>query len=124
MDLKDAVGEQIVTIVISQGTRGSNYIRIVTKGHLITIENQEVCCENRFFKTEDNLADFVGAQLYKADVLPARQMRNPTIYRQLAFLEIAFLHVYTSKGAIVFEAHNQHNGNYAGMDILVEVFEL
>lgn len=70
-------------------------------------DSEEICCEERYMRTDDNLADFVGAKLLGAEVKP-----GPTMSDEYGEHEIRFLDVKTDKGVFQMACHNEHNGCY------------
>ena len=67
------------------------------------------CCESRYMRTDDNLIDYIGAQLLDVEIKEAPKM--PAKYDEH---EIQFLEVRTSKGCFTMSCHNEHNGYYGG----------
>lgn len=72
-------------------------------------DNGQSCCENRYMRTDDKLADFVGAKLLGAEVKEA-----PSVPDQYGEHEVSFLDVKTDKGVFQMASHNEHNGYYGG----------
>ena len=75
-------------------------------------DDGQSCCEHRYMRTDDKLADFVGAKLLGAEVKPA-----PSVPDQYGEHEVAFLDVKTDKGVFQMASHNEHNGYYGGFAI-------
>jgi len=67
------------------------------------------CCELRYMRTDDNLADFVGAKLLGAELKEA-----PGIETEGEYHEVQFLEVQTDRGVFTMASHNEHNGYYGG----------
>lgn len=67
------------------------------------------CCESRYMRTDDNLSDYIGAQLLGAEIKEA-----PDIQDEYGEHEVQFLEVKTSKGSFTMASHNEHNGYYSG----------
>lgn len=83
---------------------------IFNDGSRISIfDNGQSCCENRYIKTDDNLADFSGAEFLNAGIQDAPD--EPDEYDTH---EVQFLIIHTSKGDFTVAAHNEHNGYYGG----------
>lgn len=61
------------------------------------------CCETRYMRTDDNLADYIGAQLLDAEI-----KHGPTeAWKDDGAHEVAFLEVRTSKGCFTMSSHNE-----------------
>ena len=75
-------------------------------------DDGQSCCESRYMRTDDNLADYVGAQLLGAEIKEA-----PSIPAEYEEHEVQFLEVRTSKGCFTMASHNEHNGYYGGFSI-------
>lgn len=71
------------------------------------------CCEHRYMRTDDNLADFVGAKLLDAEIKVA-----PNIPGEYDVHEVQFLEVKTDRGVFTMASHNEHNGYYGGFWIV------
>jgi hypothetical protein len=75
-------------------------------------DDGQSCCESRYMRTDDNLADYVGAQLLGAEIKEA-----PSVPAEYEEHEVQFLEVRTSKGCFTMTSHNEHNGYYGGFSI-------
>ena len=67
------------------------------------------CYENRYMRTDDNLADYVGAKLQGAKIKEA-----PNEADEYGEHEVQFLEVQTDHGVFTMASHNEHNGYYGG----------
>jgi len=77
----------------------------------LTIEDDgRSCCENRYMTTDDELADFVGAEFRGVELRDGPELM--TKYGEPH--EQQFLYVNTSIGTLVVTTHNEHNGYYGG----------
>jgi hypothetical protein len=80
------------------------------------IENEQSCCERwGYFMTEDNLDDFIGAELLSVAVVDSdlnhpkfNQGGRPIMYEG----DTMFVNIETSRGTLQFVAYNEHNGHY------------
>lgn len=106
---KECVGKKITALcllddvlhfVMDDGTRMS------------MADRGQSCCETRYMMTDDNLQDFVGATLLKAEVRDA-----PDIQDEHEEHEVQFLLITTSVGTFTMTTHNIHNGYYGGFSI-------
>lgn len=73
----------------------------------------QICCESRYMRTDDNLADYVGAKLLGAEIKEA-----PSEACEYGDHEVQFLEVQTDKGVFTMASHNEHNGYYGGFWIV------
>lgn len=72
-------------------------------------DDGQSCCETRYMRTDDNLSDYIGAQLLDAEIKEAPGV--PDAYGEH---EVQFLEVKTSKGCFTMASHNEHSGYYGG----------
>lgn len=72
-------------------------------------DDGQSCCESRYMRTDDNLSDYIGAQLLDAEIKEA-----PGVPDEYGEHEVQFLEVKTSKGSFTMASHNEHNGYYGG----------
>lgn len=79
-------------------------------------DDGQSCCESRYMRTDDNLADYIGATLLEAEVKDA-----PDVEDDGEVHEVQFLEVKTSKGCFTMASHNEHNGYYGGFSIRAAV---
>ena len=79
-------------------------------------DDGQSCCENRYMRTDDNLADYVGAKLLGATIKEA-----PSIEAEYDEHEVQFLEVQTDRGVFTMASHNEHNGYYGGFLIRAAV---
>jgi hypothetical protein len=82
------------------------------------VDNIELCCESRYFRTDDNLNDFVGSKFMGIALKNTYEGSEQDFYTH----DIQFFEIITSTGVITLASHNEHNGYYGGFNI--EVFEL
>ena len=76
------------------------------------------CCESRYMRTDDNLAEFVGAKLLGAEIKEAPPVKDDDDYGEH---EVEFLEVQTDRGVFTMASHNEHNGYYGGFSIRAAV---
>lgn len=75
------------------------------------------CCESRYMRTDDNLAEFVGTQFLGAEVKDAPPIESDAYGDH----EVQFLEIKTNKGVFTVASHNEHNGYYGGFSIEASV---
>ena len=78
---------------------------------LMLFDSARSCCEHRYMHTDDDLSALVGATFLGVDVLD-----GPTTGEDET-TECTFMHVKTSKGTVVVNTYNSHNGYYGGICI-------
>lgn len=71
------------------------------------------CCEARYMRTDDDLAQYVGTKLLGAEIMDA-----PDAEEGYETHEVQFLHVRTDRGTFTMSSHNEHNGYYGGFAIV------
>ena len=75
------------------------------------------CCENRYMRTDDVLADYLDAKLISIELKEARTINDKNTEQH----DVQFLEVVTSKGSFTCSFHNEHNGYYAGFNPILKV---
>jgi hypothetical protein len=78
-------------------------------------DNGQSCCERRYMTTDDDLKHYVGSTI--RDVELADAPGNEDEYGECH--EVQFLRIKTTKGTLVLESHNEHNGYYGGFYIVI-----
>ena len=76
-------------------------------------DDGQSCCEDRYMKTDDDLADYQGATLLDFELKDAPNMED-----KHGVHEVQFLDVKTSNGVFQMANHNEHNGCYGGFWIV------
>lgn len=89
-----------ITIDFNDGTN----LRVADDGQL--------CCENRYMRTNDDMQHFVGAKLTGLEIKEAPNEPN-----EYGDHEVQFLEVQTDRGVFTMANHNEHNGYYGGFYI-------
>lgn len=80
-------------------------------------DDGQSCCESRYMRTDDNLADFVGATLLDLELRDAPDVKDTSDdYGEEH--DVQFLVVKTSRGDFTMSNHNEHNGYYGGFAIV------
>lgn len=110
--MRSAIGKTIAEAWIDDDANGGNGALKLwfSDGTGVMIHDaRQSCCEERYIKTDDDLSYHIGATLIAVEV-----REGPEVKGEYGIHEMAFLHVKTSKGEIVVNTHNEHNGNYGG----------
>jgi len=85
------------------------------------ISDSQCCCEQSgYFMSEDNLWDFINAELLSIEIVDAElgaKIKN-IFEHGLDSGDVMFVNINTSKGLLQFTAYNYHNGYY-GHDAVV-----
>jgi hypothetical protein len=85
----------------------------------IGIENGQCCCEDwGFFMTEDDLTDFVNADLISVEVVDTALKVEKLKELRVEGCDTMFVNFNTTKGLLQFVAYNDHNGSY-GHDAII-----
>jgi hypothetical protein len=77
-------------------------------------DDGQSCCENRYMRTDDTLADYIGGKLESAEIREAPNVQDEDGDAH----EVQFLVVKTSKGQFTMSSHNDHNGYYGGFSVV------
>lgn len=127
----NAVGKEITALELTPtGNYSDDLIFTFTDGTTLKMkDNGQDCCEIRYITTDDNLEDFVGATLMKAEVreapmgvVEANEFINEAEVEYLGH-EVQFLLITTSLGVFTLESHNINNGYYSGFVVCAEFEE-
>jgi len=95
------------------------YIETTKQTILLLISNGASCCENfGYLHSEDNLEDFVGAELLKVEKVDTKLEK--TTLNDVDEGECIFINLETSKGTCQFAVYNSHNGYY-GHSVFIEM---
>lgn len=102
----------------------------------VLIDNGQNCCEVwGFLDTQDNIQDFIGAELISINAIDSCYNLHPKYYPMIDDLTpykdssmsedtyYCFVDINTSKGKLQFTVYNSHNGYY-GHDIKIESNQL
>ncbi|QNO00276.1 hypothetical protein QGX21_gp012 [Pseudomonas phage phiPsa315] len=83
------------------------------------IDNGQSCCENwGYIISEDNLAQFVGAEYYGIEAVG--QALEHVEIKDVYEGGIMFININTSEGVLQFVAYNEHNGYYSHNAVVIE----
>lgn len=104
------IGQRITSLELSDDELR---IWLASGAALVLHDEGQSCCELRYMRTDDTLADFVGSTLLGAEVRDAPEQTGP--YGEVH--EVQFLVVHTSVGDLTMSSHNEHNGYYGGFAI-------
>ena len=110
--IRSVIGKTIAEAWIDDDANGGNgalNLRFSDGTGVMIYDAGQCCCEVRYIKTDDDLSYHIGATLIAVEV-----KEGPEVKRGYGIHEMAFLHVKTSKGEIVVNTHNEHNGYYGG----------
>jgi hypothetical protein len=81
-------------------------------------DDGQSCCETRYMRTDDNLAEYVGAKLLGAEIKEAPDVNDQDGWGDH---EVQFLEVQTDRGVFTMASHNEHNGYYGGFLIQASI---
>ena len=92
-------------------------------GSSVTLrDNAQLCCEQRFMRTDGDLADCIGAILLGIEVRNApTESTNDERDHESATHEVQFLTIITDNGTFTVSNHNIHNGYYGGFFLVERV---
>lgn len=86
---------------------------------IVISDDGQICCENRYMSTDDDVQSLVGHKLVRIEVKDTSDV---------AFVEnegdreheVCFLEIGTDDGFITIVNHNEHNGYYGGFCLSVQ----
>ena len=109
---KGAIGKTIAGLTL--GTDDALHFVFEDGSKMKLFDDGQSCCESRYMRTDDNLAEFVGAKLLGAEIKEAPPVKVDDDYGEH---EVEFLEVQTDRGVFTMASHNEHNGYYGGFSI-------
>ncbi len=112
---KASLGKKITALELDPSEDGALRFTFEDGLKIRFCDDARSCCEKRYMNTDDDLKDFVGGTLDWAEVRDAPNVENE--YGETH--EVQFLVVKTSKGQFTISTHNEHNGYYGGICIVV-----
>jgi hypothetical protein len=113
---KGAMGKTIAGLTL--GTDDALHFVFDDGSKMKLFDDGQSCCESRYMRTDDNLAEFVGAKLLGAEIKEAPPVKDDDDYGEH---EVEFLEVQTDRGVFTMASHNEHNGYYGGFSIRAAV---
>ena len=119
VDITPALGKTISDLRFSENDNDSALSITFADGSKLTLfDDGHSCCETRYMRTDDNLAEYIGGRLLGAEVKDVPELigfwKDEDEYGDH---DIQFLEITTSKGSFVMSNHNEHNGYYGGFCI-------
>ena len=79
----------------------------------LSIQNFQDCCEQQgYFLSEDNLDEFIGAELLDIRIVDDA-LKVYALLNSKSDTYVMFVNIETNKGTLQFTAYNEHNGYYA-----------
>ena len=117
LDITPALGKTISDLRFSENDSALS-ITFADGSKLTLFDDGQTCCETRYMRTDDNLAEYIGGRLLGAEVKDVPELigfwKDEDEYGDH---DIQFLEITTSKGSFVMSNHNEHNGYYGGFCI-------
>jgi hypothetical protein len=111
-----AVGKTIAALRL--GDDDALYFEFSDGSKMRLSDEGQSCCEHRYMRTDDNLADYVGAKLLGAEIKEAPNEADEADeadeHEVHEVHEVQFLEVQTDRGVFTMASHNEHNGYYGG----------
>ncbi|MBK8132446.1 MAG: hypothetical protein IPK48_06850 [Gammaproteobacteria bacterium] len=119
VDITPALGKTISDLRFSENDNDSALSITFADGSKLTLfDDGQSCCETRYMRTDDNLAEYIGGRLLGAEVKDVPELigfwKDEDEY---GAHDVQFLEITTSKGSFVMSNHNEHNGYYRGFCI-------
>jgi hypothetical protein len=108
---------------LSGGSSMDGY-KVKTSEHeyLLLIDNGQSCCESfGYFSSNDNLQDFIGAELLSVEATDTSLSTEPV--EEIEYLDergVQFVTFKTDKGDFQIAVYNSHNGYYGHGIIFAE----
>ena len=108
--LQYAMGRTIAKVSLDSNVI---YVGFADGSHLRIEETAQSCCEERYTRTDDDLASYEGATFVDIAIKDAPPVEDSdyTVH------DVQFLELATTAGPLTFSNHNEHNGYYGGFHI-------
>lgn len=109
-----ALGKKIKAIDLKRCSSHDEVRILLADGFTLVLwDNLQLCCEQRYMNTDDDLQSIVGSKL--KDILISDGPKETSRYSGVT--EIQFLKIQTTKGEITMASYNEHNGYYSGFSL-------
>lgn len=122
MNLDERVlGKRIIEAVLDKdGNCHSGILRLTFETSIVMeiFDDGQLCCEGRWISTEDDVTQLVGAKLLAINVVD-----GPFSDIDEDIKELAFVIIQTTRGQLVLNTYNEHNGYYGGFDVVTKIKE-
>lgn len=113
--------DRIISSVKLDDASDTLKIKFEGGGEIYLSDHGQSCCEHRYMSCDDDLYGFKGAELRSATVEKADDIESKEDeWGEGDVHEVEFLRILTSKGVIVCQNHNEHNGYYGGFSVYVK----
>lgn len=103
-----AIGKVITSLRLDEDEDALRFV-FNDDSNLTIADAGQSCCESRYMRTDDSLADFLGAKFLGVEIKDA-----PDVEDEYGVHEVQFLEVKTERGVFTMASHNEHNGYYGG----------
>jgi hypothetical protein len=118
--------KEVDNICLSNGDWDQNYegyiVKTEDKEYKVLISNSQSCCESfGYLQSEDDLAEFIGAELFSVQTTDVGLVKGELEYGYEDG-DIMFVDFNTSKGTFQLAVYNAHNGYY-GHGIIITTDE-
>lgn len=113
-NFQEAQGKEIKEL--SLGEDDALHFRFTDGSGIKIYDDGQSCCEHRYMTTDDDLSFYVGSTFLDAEIKDAPN----EVDEMLDVHEVQFLEIKTSKGSFTMKSHNEHNGYYGGIWMVIE----
>lgn len=111
--IENCIGKVINRIVL--GT-GDGVIIWFEDGSQLKIIDEQDCCEERYFNTDDN------EYLLQGEIFTGFEIKEcDTVENEYGQLECQFLYINTDKDRSCIKCYNDHNGYYSGFNLTISM---
>lgn len=110
---------KIITGLRLDAEKNALFLTLADGSTIEIYDGKQSCCEYRYMKTDDDLSDYVGAEVRSIDVRNGPPVEKSVHYDR-RYIEEQFLIVETNKGAFTIANYNEHNGYYGGFELYAE----
>jgi hypothetical protein len=86
---------------------------------VVSIVDQQSCCETRYFHTDYNIADLVGKVLNRIEQKDTVCGKDDGTHGNV--IDVIFLEIQAGTECVSFAAYNRHNGYYGSVNIEIKV---
>ncbi len=113
--IKAAIGKTIKSVEVT--TADQLVFKFENSEPLTMWDDAQSCCEHRYMRTDDDLADFAGAEILDFELSTVDSPSGADDDEWCDAHDVQLLIVSTTKGALTVSNHNEHNGYYGGFAI-------
>lgn len=111
---ENVINHNKLRIIVDIKIKNNRLFFIFSNSAMVMFDDLQICCEERYMHTDDDLSYYIGACFLDAEV-----REGPIEEKEYTDKMSKFLIITTSKGQLTVVNYNEHNGYYGGFDIVI-----